>query len=78
MTDTYQHINDIHLKLWTEKTMEERLCIILRDLEQMRAALRQYKLSKNLPLDDLDPVGEYLKMKEKKSSDLQNIQVQKD
>jgi hypothetical protein len=64
MTDTSQHINDIHLKLWTEKPIEERLYIILRDLEQMREALRQFKLSKNLPLGDLDPVGEYLKKKE--------------
>lgn len=64
MTDTPQYINDIHLKLWTEKPIEERLYIILRDLEQMREALRQFKLSKNLPLGDLDPVGEYLKNKQ--------------
>lgn len=61
MTDTPRHINDIHLKLWNEKSMGERLYIILRDLEQMREALRQFKKSKNLPLGDLDPVGEYQK-----------------
>jgi hypothetical protein len=60
MTDTPSYVNDIHLKLWTEKSVEERLIIILRDLEQMREALRKFKLSKNLPLGDLDPVGEYL------------------
>lgn len=63
MTDTPAHINDIHLKLWTEKPVEERLLLIIRDLEQMRSALRQLKLEMNLPLGDLDPVGEYLKMK---------------
>ncbi len=64
MTDTPKHITDLHLKLWVQKPIEQRLYQTIQDIEQMREALRQIKLSMGLPLGDLDPVGEYLKNKQ--------------
>lgn len=61
MTDTPQYIQDIHLKLWLEKPLEERLYQTIKDIEQMREVLRELKRNMGLPLGDLDPVGEYLK-----------------
>jgi len=63
MTDTPQHILDLQLKLWLEKTPGERLYQAIRDIEAMRKVLRDAKTSLGLPLGDLDPVGEYLKKK---------------
>jgi hypothetical protein len=67
MTDTPQHIKDIHLKLWLEKSPGERLYQAIKDIEEMRHALREFKIKKCLPLGDLDPVGEYLRKKKEKS-----------
>ncbi|HEY6505126.1 MAG TPA: hypothetical protein VIZ28_14215 [Chitinophagaceae bacterium] len=64
MTDTPQHIKDIHLKLWLAKTPGERLYQAIKDIEDMRHALRDAKKKLGLPLGDLDPVGEYLKRKQ--------------
>jgi hypothetical protein len=70
MTDTPQHINDIHLKLWLEKSPGERLYQAINDIEQMRNALRDAKRKLGLPLGDLDPVGEYLKKNKQKEEAL--------
>ncbi len=64
MTDTPQHISDIHLKLWLAKSPGERLYQAIKDIEAMREAPRDAKNKLGLPLGDLDPVGEYLKKKE--------------
>jgi hypothetical protein len=61
MIDTPEHIMDLHLKLWLEKPIEERLYQTIKDIEQMREVLRELKRNMGLPLGDLDPVGEYLK-----------------
>ncbi|HWR33638.1 MAG TPA: hypothetical protein VN451_08935 [Chitinophagaceae bacterium] len=61
MTDTPKYIIDMHLKLWLEKPIEERLYQTIKDIEQMREVLREIKRNMGLPLGDLDPVGEYLK-----------------
>jgi hypothetical protein len=63
MTDTPQHIKDIHLKLWLAKPQGERLYQAIKDIEVMREALRDAKKKLGLPLGDLDPVGEYMKNK---------------
>ena len=70
MTDTPQHVKDLHLKLWMDKTPEERLLQFLTDNGYMYQALREYKINNGLPLGDLDPVGEYLKMKAQKEQKL--------
>ncbi len=70
MTDTPQHIKDIHLKLWQDKSPGERLYQAIKDIEQMRNALRDAKTKLGLPLGDLDPVGEYLKNKKEKEEKL--------
>jgi hypothetical protein len=61
MTDTPQHIKDLQLKLWLDKTPGERLYQFLKDNDAMYQALREYKIRMNLPLDGLDPASEYLK-----------------
>jgi hypothetical protein len=66
MTDTPQHIKDIHLELWLTKPPGERLYQAIKDIDDMRKALRDVKKRMGLPLGDLDPVGEYLKMKQEK------------
>ncbi len=66
MTDTPQHILDLQLKLWLEKTPGERLYQAISDIEVMRKVLRDAKINLGLPLDELDPVGEYLKKKEER------------
>jgi hypothetical protein len=66
MTDTPQHIKDIHLKLWLEKTPGERLYQAIKDNEAMLNAFRDAKRKLNLPLGDLDPIGQYLKEKKEK------------
>ncbi|MFM2337661.1 MAG: hypothetical protein RL115_854 [Bacteroidota bacterium] len=63
MNDTPQHIKNVQLKLWLQKSPGERLYQAIIDIEAMRIALREFKINKNLPLGDLDPVGEYLKEK---------------
>jgi hypothetical protein len=68
MTDTPQHIRDIHLKLWLKKPLEERLYQIIKDIEEMRHVLQEIKRKMGLPQLDLDPVGEYLKKKEEKTT----------
>jgi hypothetical protein len=70
MTDTPQYIKDIHLKLWLEKPLEERLYQTIKDIEEMRHALRELKREMGLPLDDLDPVGEYLRKKKEKADQI--------
>ncbi len=66
MTDTPEHIKELQLKGWLSKTPGERLYQFLIDNYAMYKALREYKIKKGLPLDGLDPVGEYLqKMKGK-------------
>lgn len=64
MTDTSQHIKDIHLELWLAKSPGERLYQAIKDIEAMREALRDAKKKLGLPLGDLDPVGEYLMKKD--------------
>ncbi len=66
MNDTPQHIKDLQLKLWLEKTPGERLYQTITDIDDMRKALRETKIKMGLPLGDLDPVGEYLKAKQQK------------
>jgi hypothetical protein len=65
MTDTPQHIKDLQLKLWLSKTPGERLYQAIKDIDDMRKALRDAKIKLGLPLGDLDPVGEYIKKKQK-------------
>ena len=69
MTDTPQHINDLHLKLWLQKPIEERLYQTIKDIDDMRKVLREVKIKMDLPLGDLDPAGEYLKKKQQKTED---------
>ena len=71
MTDTPQHIKELQLKGWLSKTPGERLYQFLLDNDAMYQALRKYKVKNGLPLDGLDPVGEYLKKEEQ----LQKIKV---
>jgi hypothetical protein len=66
MTDTPQHIRDIQLKLWLEKSPGERLFQSIKDIEAMRKILRDAKTKLGLPLGDLDPVREYLKKKKER------------
>ena len=61
MKDTPEHIEELHLKLWLEKTPGERLYQAISDIDEMRIALRDVKKNMGLPLGDLDPVGEFLK-----------------
>ena len=61
MTDTPEHIYALQLKLWLEKTPEERLYQLITDNDFMYQALREFKIKNGFPLGDLDPVGEYLK-----------------
>ena len=63
MSDTPEHIKDIQLKLWLFKTSGERLYQFLIDNDAMLNALRDAKKKLGLPLGDLDPMGEYLKLK---------------
>ena len=65
MTDTPQHIKDLQLELWLQKTPGERLYQFLLDNDAMYQALRKYKIANSLPLGDLDPVREYQKSKTK-------------
>lgn len=69
MTDTPQHIKDLQLKLWLQKSPGERLYRAIMDIDAMRIALRDAKKKMGLPLGDLDPVGEYqMKMQEQNQS----------
>lgn len=68
MNDTPKHIRDLQLKLWLEKSPGERLYQAITDIDAMRIALRDAKKKLGLPLGDLDPVGEYLKNKEKENT----------
>ena len=70
MTDTPQHVKDLQLQLWLSKTPGERLYQMLVDNDVMYQALREYKIKNNLPLDGLDPVGEYLKKKKQKEKNI--------
>lgn len=63
MIDTTQHIKDLQLKLWLDKSPGERLYQAIIDIEAMRKALRDAKEKLGLPLGDLDPVGEYFRKK---------------
>ena len=70
MTDTTQHIKDLQLQLWLSKTPGERLYQMLVDNDAMYQALRKYKINNDLPLDGLDPVGEYLRKKKEKAEQI--------
>ena len=63
MTDTPEHIAEMQLKLWLEKPPGERLHQSIINIEDMRNALRDLKKRQGLPIDGLDPVGEYLRKK---------------
>lgn len=63
MTDTPQHIKDLQLNLWLSRTPGDRLFQFLIDNDAMYQALRKFKISMNLPLDGLDPEGEYIEKK---------------
>jgi len=67
MEDTPQHIKDLQLKLWLEKTQGERLYQAIKDIDAMRLALIDAKNRLGLPLGDLDPVGEYIRKKNEKT-----------
>ena len=71
MDETPKHIKELQLKFWLKKTPEERIIHTIHYTEVMRKAFRKYKIENNLPLGDLDPVGEYLK----KKSNKKNIQL---
>jgi hypothetical protein len=73
MTDTPQHIKDLQLKLWLSKTPGERLYQFILDNDAMYKALRKFKISNGLPLGDLDPVGEYLKMRQLKEAENEKL-----
>jgi hypothetical protein len=64
MTDTPQHIKDLQLKLWLDKTPGERLYQFIIDNDAMLNGLREAKRKLGIPLGDLDFVGEYLKKKQ--------------
>ena len=68
MTDTPEYIKELQLKLWLEKSPGERLYQFLIDNDAMYQALRDFKIRMNLPLDGLDPMGEYLKKKQEEIS----------
>lgn len=61
MTDTPQHIKNLQLQLWLQKTPGERLYQTIMDVDAMRKALSDAKKKLGLPLGDLDPAGEYKK-----------------
>jgi len=64
MTDTPQHIKDLQLKLWLDKTPGERLYQFIIDNDAMLNGLREAKRKLGIPLGDLDFVGEYRKKKQ--------------
>jgi len=64
MTDTPRHIKEIQLKLWLSKTPGERLHQTIVDNDAAYQALRKFKIDNDLPLDGLDPAGEYLAKKQ--------------
>jgi hypothetical protein len=66
MNDTSQYIKDLQLKLWLQKTPGERLYQAIMDIDAMRIVLRDAKTKLNLPLGDLDPVGEFFKSRKEK------------
>jgi hypothetical protein len=68
MTDTPQHIYDLQLRLWLEKSPGERLYQAIKDIDEMRIALRDAKKKLSLPLGDLDPVGEFLQKRSAEKS----------
>jgi hypothetical protein len=49
MTDTPQHIKDLQLKLWLEKTQDERLMQFLKSNDEMFKFIRETK--KNLGIE---------------------------
>ena len=58
MTDTPQHIKEMQLKLWLEKPLGERLYQAIKDIDDMRNALRETKLKMGWPLGNLDLMDE--------------------
>lgn len=70
MTDTPEHIKDLQLKLWLSKSPGERLYQFIMDNDAMYQALREFKIKKGFPLGDLDPVGQYLRKKKEKASQI--------
>lgn len=64
MTDTPQHIKDLQLKLWLDKTPGERLYQFIIDNDAMLNGLREAKRKLGIPLGDLDFAGEYVKKKQ--------------
>jgi hypothetical protein len=66
VNDTPEHIKQLQLELWLKKSPGERLYQAIKDIDDMRKALRDVKRRLGLPLGDLDPVGEYLKKKQGK------------
>jgi len=52
------------------KTPGERLYQFIIDNDAMYQALREYKMINGLPLDGLDPVGEYLRKKKEKAGQI--------
>jgi hypothetical protein len=67
MNDTPDHVKKLQLELWLKKTPGERLYQTIKDIEEMRHALREFKIKNGLLLGDLDPVGEYLRKKKEKA-----------
>jgi len=61
MTDTPEHIMDLHWRLWLEKPIAERFFRTIKDIEQVREVSRELRRSTDLPGGDLDPVREQLK-----------------
>lgn len=54
MTDTPQHIQDLQLRLWLEKSPGERLYQFLVDNEVMLKGLMEAKKKLNIPIEELD------------------------
>jgi hypothetical protein len=73
MTDTPQHIKDLQLKLWLDKTPGERLYQFLVDNDAMLNALREVKKKMGIPLGDLDFAAEYLKKKQQAKEGISKV-----
>lgn len=69
MNDTPEHVKKLQLELRLKKSPGERLYQTIIDIEEMSIALRDAKTKLGLPLGDLDPVGEYLKKRQKSSQE---------
>lgn len=54
MIDTPQHIKDLQLKLWLEKTPEQRLMQFLKDNDEMFRFIMESKKKLGIKYDPLE------------------------